>query len=120
MEIGQVIRSLRKERGLSQYDVERLSGGKIPRYWINSLEHGDIKNPPQAKLAALSKVLGVTITDVYERAGIIEIPTDLPPSKRALLDAFDRLPPSLQKIAINLVRQLDADNIQELKDDNEK
>ena len=106
MTIGQVVRRLRDERGLSQYDINRLSNGEIKQSWVNSLEHGDIKNPPQAKLNALAELLGTTVAEIYREAGIIEFPARLnyrSALEGRILDEIQKLPPELQEALYQMI-----------------
>lgn len=106
--IGQVVKELRAERGLSQYELAAQSNGEINRNWLASLERGHIVHPPSIKMEVLARQLHTTVTDIYARAGIIDIPTDLPPEKKSLLDAYDLLPGLLKAVALKLIRDLNA------------
>lgn len=106
--IGQVVRELRLELGLSQRKLAAQSDGEINSNWLASLEKGHIVQPPLAKMETLAKHLHTTVTEIYDRAGIIDIPSDLPPEKQSLLDAYDRLPGPLKAVALKLIRDLNA------------
>jgi hypothetical protein len=57
-------------------------------------------------MGVLAEVLGTTPAEMYERAGIIELPSDLPPSEKQLLADFRVLPHSLQEFVLNMIRDL--------------
>ena len=64
--IGYTVRSLRKERGLSQSDVCRLSG--IDRNSFQRIDAGSIANPSITNLIKIAEALGTTPGDIIDRA----------------------------------------------------
>ena len=97
MTIGEKIRALRIERGMSQNDLA-LACGYTSRASINKIELGKV-DPPQSKIQAIAEAL-----DVSPASLIVEDtePPDHPPlSSRAriLAQGFDQLPPEAQRLA---------------------
>ncbi len=72
--MGQVVRRLRDASGLSGYDIEKATRGKLKQSWLASLENGGIANPPEAKLKLLARVLNTSVTEIYRLTGRIELP----------------------------------------------
>lgn len=70
MELGQKIKSLRKERGWSQDDLEYMSG--IDRSTIAYLELGKIKNTSVENFFKLSQALGVHVNELFMAAGYLK------------------------------------------------
>ena len=60
---GNRIRTLRKERGLSQEDLAELSG--LDRTYISGIERG-LRNVALRNIAALAQALGVSLADLFE------------------------------------------------------
>jgi len=58
-ELSEYVRRVMKAKGLTQKDVQRLSGGKITAGYVASLSIGRAKNPSAEKLKALGDGLGV-------------------------------------------------------------
>ena len=67
LEIGSVVRSLRKERGLSGVKLCRRGKGIDPKT-LTALEKGRIRNPSIATLEALAKGFGMTVSDLFRQA----------------------------------------------------
>ena len=74
--LGTYIRKARERAGLSQLALSRAVG-KDSNTQILRLERGENLAPGPEFLAAIAKVLGLDVFDVYERAGYTER-TDLP------------------------------------------
>lgn len=60
---GQRIKTLRKERGLSQEDLAELS--HLDRTYISGIERG-IRNVALRNIEALAQALGVSIAALFE------------------------------------------------------
>ena len=60
---GQRIRTLRKERGLSQEDLAELCG--LDRTYISGIERG-LRNVALRNIEALAEALGVSISDLFK------------------------------------------------------
>jgi len=59
------VRRVRKEKGLSTPDIERISGGTITDGYVSQIENGYIKNVSPEKLIALAKGLGVSEEEIF-------------------------------------------------------
>lgn len=91
--LGQRLRELREERGLSHEDVERLSTGVIRVTLLSNLESDRVKNPTAKHLQQLATLYTVDPGPLLElgghRARVAEIatnanPTLTEPEKRSL------------------------------------
>lgn len=113
--IGAVVKELRQARNLSQRKLQKLSKGQVNASWLANLETDDIKNPPQAKLEVLAKYLGTTIAEIYQRAGIIDIPPDgISPEEKQLIEDYRALSPRDRARARRILRDLaEADVVEE-------
>ena len=60
---GQRIKTLRKERGLSQEDLAELSG--LDRTYISGIERG-LRNVALRNIETLAQALEVSISDLFE------------------------------------------------------
>lgn len=58
-ELSEYVRQVMKLKGLTQKDVQRLSGGKITDGYVASIAIGRAGNPSAEKLKALGEGLGV-------------------------------------------------------------
>ncbi len=108
--IGDVVRRMRQNRGLTQRDINQRSAGRIKTSWLASLETGRITNPPQEKLSTLASLLGTSVLDIYQEAGVVEFPTPSGASadEQVLIEEFRKLPPSLKRAALAIVRDLNS------------
>lgn len=70
MAFGAYLKQLRKRAGLSQRELEALSG--ISNAEISRIETGDRKKPSPISLKALAPHLGVSYAELMQRAGYIE------------------------------------------------
>ena len=107
--IGQVLKQLRMEcrPRLTQARVEELSGGQINRSWLANLETDVIQRPPARKLEVLARLYGVTMADVYERAGLIQIPAEgLAPEEKQMIETYRSLTLRDRGLARRLLRDL--------------
>lgn len=64
MEIEWRIKELRKEKGLPQLELAKLSG--VCKSNISAIETGTIKKPSFIDILKISKVLEVDIKELYE------------------------------------------------------
>ena len=62
-QLGQRIRELRKERGLSQEGLAELCG--LDRTYISGIERG-LRNVALRNIEALAQALGVSISDLFK------------------------------------------------------
>lgn len=58
-ELSEYVKRVMKAKGLTQKDVQRLSGGKITDGYVASISIGRASNPSAEKLKALGDGLGV-------------------------------------------------------------
>lgn len=70
MSLGEYIRSVRRRRGLSQWELSRLSG--LTRSHVSRLELDDFERPSAETFLSLAKALKVHPNDLYQAAGYIE------------------------------------------------
>ncbi len=70
MSLGKYIKAVRRRRGLSQWELSRLSG--LTRSHISRLELDDYENPTAETFLTLAKALKVHPNELYQAAGYIE------------------------------------------------
>jgi transcriptional regulator with XRE-family HTH domain len=70
MSLGEYIKTIRHRRGLSQWELSRLSG--LTRSHLSRLELGDVENPSAETFLTLAKALKIHPNDLYQAAGYIE------------------------------------------------
>jgi transcriptional regulator with XRE-family HTH domain len=70
MSLGQYIKTLRRRRGLSQWELSRLSG--LTRSHLSRLELDDFENPSAGTFLSLAKAFKIHPNDLYQAAGYIE------------------------------------------------
>jgi transcriptional regulator with XRE-family HTH domain len=70
MSLGKYIKAVRRHRGISQWELSRLSG--LTRSHISRLELDDYENPTAETFIALSRALKVHPNELYHAAGYIE------------------------------------------------
>lgn len=99
--LGDYIRQLRQDKGLSSRAVARAAG--VSPAYIGQVERGEIKVPSLRVLQALSRILDVEIARLIEASGGVP-PEDLtyPPDAR------------LVELTEQLIRQPELANIVEL------
>lgn len=59
MELGEKIRAIRQNQGLSQAEVEKRTS--IKREYLSKIENNELKNPTYKTLKKICKGLGVTL-----------------------------------------------------------
>jgi transcriptional regulator with XRE-family HTH domain len=67
LDVGQMVKSLRAEKGLSGAELCRR-GKRIDPKTLTALEKGRIRNPSIATLEALARGFGMTVSDLFRRA----------------------------------------------------
>lgn len=82
--VGNNFARLRKERGLTQEQVEERSG--FSQFYISDLERGR-RNPTIISLYELANSLGVRVADLIDEAGFVASEEVLPPRRRGLSKA---------------------------------
>ena len=70
MSLGKYVRAVRKRRGITQWELSKLSG--LTRSHISRLELDAFDNPTAETFLTLAKALKVHPNDLYEAAGYIE------------------------------------------------
>jgi transcriptional regulator with XRE-family HTH domain len=63
--LGQAVRAIRDERGLSQVQVAEATG--FIQAWISHVEHGR-RNPSFNNVVRLAEGLGVSVSELVKRA----------------------------------------------------
>jgi transcriptional regulator with XRE-family HTH domain len=67
-DLSEYVRKIMKLKGLTQKDVQRLSGGRITDGYVASISIGRANNPSVDKLKALADGLGVDADDLFHVA----------------------------------------------------
>jgi transcriptional regulator with XRE-family HTH domain len=67
LDVGQIVRRLRAEKGLSGVELCRRGKGIDPKT-LTALEKGRIRNPSIATMEALAKGFSMTVSDLFRRA----------------------------------------------------
>jgi len=67
LDVGQMVRRLRVEKGLSGVELCRRGKGIDPKT-LTALEKGRIRNPSIVTLEALAKGFGMSVSDLFRRA----------------------------------------------------
>jgi transcriptional regulator with XRE-family HTH domain len=70
MSLGKYIKAIRRRRGLSQWELSRLSG--LTRSHLSRLELDDFENPSAGTFLSLARALKIHPNDLYQAAGYIE------------------------------------------------
>jgi HTH-type transcriptional regulator, competence development regulator len=68
---GSFLRDLRKSRGFTLRDVERITEGQISNAYLSQLETGGIERPSAMKLHRLASAYAVDYNVLMEKAGFI-------------------------------------------------
>ncbi len=90
-ELGALLRQKRQSLGLSTHRLSALVG--VRQSTITRLERGEFAAPRPDKLARIAKALGISLADIYARAGYV-VPDDLLPSFPIYLQSkYEHLPP---------------------------
>ncbi len=86
--LGRRIRKFREYKGLSQSEMEKITG--IKREYLSKIETDDLKNPTYLTLLKISKGLGISIAELLQTAQsvtakqepVIEVVSSLKQDKR--------------------------------------
>jgi transcriptional regulator with XRE-family HTH domain len=105
MSLGEYIKTIRHRRGLSQWELSRLSG--LTRSHLSRLELDDVENPSAETFLSLAKSLKVHPNDLYQAAGYIEKNTRF---TRSAARTPDEAFAELEVISLDPVRILDKIN----------
>lgn len=98
MEIGQRIRSMRKERGITQVQLSKLTG--ISQSSISDIEKLT-NNPSSVTLRLIAKALQCTVSELLGEDIKKEQEIQVDPLRESIIRDYDQLPPEAQQ----LVRQ---------------
>ena len=100
--IGNRIRDLRREKGLSQ---EKLgSKAKLHYTYIGAVERGE-KNVSVLTLDKITRALGIRIGEIFSLPMDVEDPNKL---KASMLKEIDKSDPEIIKVALVLIKELNA------------
>lgn len=72
MKIGDVIKKVREEKGISQCQVEKKTG--IKREYLSKIEHNHLDNPTFKTLCKISEALQVKLSDIIRMVDTVDIP----------------------------------------------
>jgi transcriptional regulator with XRE-family HTH domain len=68
---GRFLNDIRKSRGFTLRDVERITDGQISNAYLSQLETGSIERPSAMKLHCLASAYAVDYNTLMEKAGFI-------------------------------------------------
>jgi transcriptional regulator with XRE-family HTH domain len=89
--LGALLRQKRKELGYSTYQLAKAA--HVDQSVVVRFEQGKFAAPRPDKLARFAQLLGLSLADVYARAGYV-VPDDLPNFREYLLAKYGDLPKS--------------------------
>jgi len=104
-ELGAVLRQQRKKLGLSTHQLGAQAG--MRQSTITRIERGQFASPAPDKLARIADVLGLSLADLYARAGYF-VPNDLPSFHVYLPAKYRQLPPEAVARLVELFEKLAA------------
>jgi len=90
MTLGETVRSIRLEQGLSQKEAAEAAG--IDQSYLSMIESGQRRNPGTRIVARLAKVLDVSMDELAARAGFLSNPRLADPLSQRAMRLFRRLP----------------------------
>jgi transcriptional regulator with XRE-family HTH domain len=67
LHLGEVVKAIREERGLTQVQVGKRM--EVPATFVSDIERG-IRNPSLSTLLALSEALKTKLSEITARAGL--------------------------------------------------
>ena len=95
MSLGEYIKTVRRRRGLSQWELSRLSG--LTRSHLSRLELDNFESPSAETFLSLARALKVHPNDLYQAAGYIEENTRF---RRETIRNADEAFADLEKLAL--------------------
>lgn len=98
MKLGDRIRQLRDEAGLTQGQLASSSG--VSQGYLSQLENGEVKNPSAAVLLRIAQAIGVEADDLFEAAGYPTVRT----LRRLYQDYADTIDEDLLRYLSRLAR----------------
>jgi len=90
MSLGEAIRAIRREAGLTQKEVAEAAG--IDQSYLSMIESDLRPNPGTRIIARLAQVLQVSIDELAARAGYLPNPQPADPLAERAMRLFKRLP----------------------------
>jgi transcriptional regulator with XRE-family HTH domain len=81
--LGQKIKHLRKNKGLTQFDLEKRTG--IKREYLSKIENNELNNPTFATLLKICEGIGIPITELLSGED------ELPVRKEPLIKVFSNV-----------------------------
>lgn len=90
MPLGQAIRAIRKDAGLSQKELAEAAG--IDQSYLSMIESGQRRNPGTRIISRLALALQVSIDDLAARAGFVPRQQQPDPLTERALRLFRQLP----------------------------
>lgn len=72
MKIGEAIKTVREEKGISQDKIEAKTG--IKRGYLSKIENGHNDNPKFKTLCKISEALQVKLSDIIGMVDTVDIP----------------------------------------------
>jgi transcriptional regulator with XRE-family HTH domain len=70
-DLGGFLKRIRKSRGLSLRDVERMTEGTVSNGYLSQLENGNIDKPSAMMLHRLAATYRLDYQDIMKRAGFL-------------------------------------------------
>lgn len=104
-ELGALLREQRKKLGLSTHQLGAQAG--MRQSTITRVEQGMFASPRPDKLARIAGVLGLSLADLYARAGYF-VPDELPSFHVYLPAKYRQLPPAAVAQLVELFHELAA------------
>jgi HTH-type transcriptional regulator, competence development regulator len=110
MHFGNYIKELRVKAGLSQRDLEKLSG--ISNAEISRIETGNRQNPSPLAIRAIAPHLGVSIECLMQKAGYCSVDIFVQQAERIykkdseLIGIFDKIVDSNSDENINIIKKI--------------
>jgi transcriptional regulator with XRE-family HTH domain len=106
-ELGGMLRQRRQELRLSTHQLGAQVG--VRQSTITRVEQGRFASPRPAKLASIARVLGLSLADVYARAGYL-VPDELPSFEPYLSAKYRNLPETAIAELVRLFDELAAEH----------
>jgi transcriptional regulator with XRE-family HTH domain len=105
--LGEILKTARERRGLSLYALAEKSG--VDRGLLWRIEQGQVNNPKAENLSRIAEALGLSLTDVYAKAGY-PATTRLPSLPVYLRTKYGHLPPEKQEEVVEFFKQIEAEH----------
>ena len=103
-QLGKFLNEIRKSRGFTLRDVEKITDGKISNGYLSQLENGGIERPSAMRLHCLASAYAIDYNLLMERAGFV---TDSPaPTNRAATSVLGELTQEEEEQLLNYLGYL--------------